>query len=173
MHLPKILYINVLKPETTRFCACFPCCVYGAGGGKSADARRAHGCKAGKNAPRRTRNFTRAVYRAVTLLAGDVVFDGVGVLQTVEFDGEAIFDVANHTARRLADRHRRADRWAQIGIDRDRRAGRRNVDHAAGYIGAVRQDQAAERIARREAAVTAVFRQIEDCLLYTSDAADE
>ncbi len=49
------------------------------------------------------RNFTRAVYAPVTLFAGDVVFDGIGMLQAGEFDGEAILDMTHYTPRRLAD----------------------------------------------------------------------
>ena len=62
-----------------------------------------------------TRKFTRAVYRAVRLFAGDVGFDGVGMLQAGEFDGKAILDMANHPARRLADGNRRADVGPQFG----------------------------------------------------------
>jgi hypothetical protein len=44
------------------------------------------------------RNFTRFVYGAVTLFAGDVVFDGIGMLQAGEFDGETVLDVTDHPA---------------------------------------------------------------------------
>jgi hypothetical protein len=47
----------------------------------------------------------RSVYRKVTLFAGHVVFDEVGMLETHELDGEAILDVADNTALRLADRY--------------------------------------------------------------------
>ena len=49
------------------------------------------------------RNCRRGVYGAVTLFTGDVVFDGIGMLQAGEFDGEAVFDVTDHPARGLAD----------------------------------------------------------------------
>ena len=66
--------------------------------------------------------FQVGIYGAVTLSAGNVFFDEIGVLQPHEFDGEAILDVADHTALRLADRDHNADRWSQFGRDADRRA---------------------------------------------------
>ena len=39
----------------------------------------------------------------MTLFAGDVLFDEVGMLQARELDGEAVFDVAHDAALRLAD----------------------------------------------------------------------
>jgi hypothetical protein len=45
----------------------------------------------------------------VTLFAGHVVFDEVGVLETHEFNGEAIFDMADNAALRLADGNDDAD----------------------------------------------------------------
>ena len=57
----------------------------------------------------------RGIYRKVTLFAGHVVFDEVGMLETHEFDGEAIFDMADNAALRLADRYDDADGRAEIG----------------------------------------------------------
>jgi hypothetical protein len=108
------------------------------------------------------RNLTCAVYDAVTLFAGDVVFDGVGMLQAGELDGEAVVDMTDHVAWSFADGDRGAHRRPQIGSDRDRGARGGKVDDAGRDIGAVRQDQPCYGIARREAAVAAVFRQIED-----------
>ena len=48
------------------------------------------------------------------------------------------------------------------GRDADRGARLRKIDHAASDVGAIRQNQPCHCIARREAAVAAVFRQIED-----------
>lgn len=59
-----------------------------------------------KTAAKNTRKFTRPVYRALTLFPGDVVFDGIGVLQAGEFDGEAVFDMTDHPAHGLADSYR-------------------------------------------------------------------
>jgi hypothetical protein len=56
----------------------------------------------------------RSVYRKVTLFAGHVVFDEVGMLETHELDGEAILDVADNTALRLADRYDDADGRTEI-----------------------------------------------------------
>ena len=61
------------------------------------------------------RDFTRTVYGAVTLFAGDVGFDGIGMLQAGEFDCKAILDMTDHPARGLADRDRGTDRRQQIG----------------------------------------------------------
>jgi hypothetical protein len=58
--------------------------------------------------------FLRGVYAAVTLFAGHIVLNEIGVLQPHEFDGEAIFDVAHDAALRLADRDDRTNRWPQI-----------------------------------------------------------
>ena len=58
--------------------------------------------------------FLRGVYGAVTLFAGDVVFNEIGVLQAHEFDGEAVFDMADDAALRLADGDDGADRRPQI-----------------------------------------------------------
>jgi len=44
-------------------------------------------------------------YGSVTLFAGDVLFDEVGMLQASEFDREAVFNVTDYPARRLADRN--------------------------------------------------------------------
>ena len=49
------------------------------------------------------------IYLKVTLFAGHVVFDEVGVLETHELNGEAIFDVADNAALRLADGNDDAD----------------------------------------------------------------
>src|SRR5581483_1925843 len=94
------------------------------------------------------------------LLAGHVVFDEVRVLQPGELDGKAVFDMADYPAGGLADGNHRADRGSQIRSNGDRRAGLRQVDYAAAYTAAVWQDEARHRIARRKAAVAAVFREV-------------
>ena len=58
--------------------------------------------------------FLRGVYAAVTLFAGHIVLNEIGVLQPHEFDGEAIFDVPHDAALRLADRNDDADGRPQI-----------------------------------------------------------
>ena len=58
--------------------------------------------------------FLRGVYAAVTLFAGHIVLNEIGVLQPHEFDGEAIFDMAHDSPLRLADRDDRTNRWPQI-----------------------------------------------------------
>jgi len=94
------------------------------------------------------------------LLAGDVVFEKVGMLQAGKLDGEAVFEVAHHAALHLAQGHQRPDRRPFPRGDAG--AGLRHVDDAAGKIDAVRQDQAADRIARHDTAMTAVFRQAQN-----------
>jgi hypothetical protein len=61
------------------------------------------------------RNLARNVYAAVTLFAGDVIFDEIGVLQAHEFDSEAVLDVTDHPALGLADGDHGADRRPQLG----------------------------------------------------------
>ena len=46
----------------------------------------------------------RLVYVLERLVAGDVVFDEVAVLQSGEFDREAVVDMADYPPLRLADR---------------------------------------------------------------------
>lgn len=60
------------------------------------------------------RTFALRIYRAVTLFAGNIFLDEIGVLQAHEFDGEAIFDMAHDAPLRLADRDDRTNRWSQI-----------------------------------------------------------
>lgn len=62
-----------------------------------------------KIAPGDAHNFARGVYQRLTLLAGDVFFDEVGVLQTGKFDGESVLDVTDHPALRLSDGNHAAD----------------------------------------------------------------
>ena len=108
------------------------------------------------------RKFARSVYGPVTLFTGNVVFDEIGVLQAHEFDGETIFDVPDHAALRLADRDNDANRWPQVRRNPDRSARLREVNHTAGDIRAVRQDEPRHRIARRETIVAAIFRPVQD-----------
>lgn len=82
--------------------------------------------------------------------------------QPHEFDGEAIFDVPDNTALRLADSDDDADWRPQCRRDADRRTRLQQVNHTARDIGAIWQDQTSHRIAWRKAAVTAVFRKVED-----------
>jgi hypothetical protein len=82
-----------------------------------ANKRRRRDC-----ASAHARNFTQSIYQRKTLIAGDVFFDEVGVLQAGEFDSEAVFDMTDNAARGLADSDRGADRRPQLGRDRDCRA---------------------------------------------------
>ena len=58
------------------------------------------------------RKFLRGIYAAVTLFAGHVLLNEIGVLQPHEFDGKAIFDMAHDAPLRLADRDDRTNRLA-------------------------------------------------------------
>src|SRR5580692_3266541 len=82
------------------------------------------------------------------------------MLQAGELDGEAFFEVTHDAALYGAERDQRADRRPLVGGDTGARL--RNVDDAAGEVDAVRHDQAADRVARHDTAVAAVFRQAED-----------
>ena len=66
------------------------------------------------------RNLPRHVYVAVTLFAGDVIFDEIRVLQAHEFDGEAVFNVTHHPALRFADGDHGSDRRSQLRRDGNR-----------------------------------------------------
>src|SRR5262245_16212379 len=77
------------------------------------------------------------------------------MLETHEFDGEAILDMADHTALRLADRYDDADGRTEIRRYTD-------GDHPARDIRAIWQDQPGHRLSRSEAVMTAIFRQVQD-----------
>ena len=85
----------------------------------------------------RARNSAHRIYSAVTLFAGYVFFNEVGVLQPHELDGKAIVDVTHNAALRLSDGDHDADWRSQLAGDADRGAGLRKIDHAAGDIGAI------------------------------------
>src|ERR1700692_3827681 len=82
------------------------------------------------------------------------------MLQAGELDGEAVLEVTHDAALYGPERDQRADRRALIGGDTGARL--RDVDDAAGEVDAVRHDQAADRVARHDTAVAAVFGQAED-----------
>jgi hypothetical protein len=85
----------------------------------------------------RSRNSAHRIYCAVTLFAGYVFLNEVGVLQPHELDGKAIVDVTHNAALRLSDGDHDADWRSQLAGDADRGAGLRKIDHAAGDIGAI------------------------------------
>jgi hypothetical protein len=60
------------------------------------------------------------IYGAVTLFAGDIVFDEIGMLEAHEFDGKAIFNVAHNAALSFSNRHD------------DAHAGKQRADAGAG-----------------------------------------
>jgi hypothetical protein len=99
-----------------------------------------------------------AVYGSLTLFAGYVGFDEIGVLQAHEFDCEAIFDVAYDASLCSADRYYDANGRPQIGRDAYCGPGLRQVDHAAGDIRAIRQDQPRYCFSRRKAVMASIFR---------------
>ena len=68
------------------------------------------------------RNFTQSIYQRETLIAGDVFFDEVGMLQAGEFDSEAVFDMTDNAACSFADGDRSANRGSQFRSNCDRRA---------------------------------------------------
>lgn len=49
-----------------------------------------------------TRNPGHSLYRAVTLFAGNIFLDEIGVLEAHEFDRKAVLDVTHHAALGLA-----------------------------------------------------------------------
>src|SRR6476660_6944461 len=88
----------------------------------------------------RTRNTGRSLYRAVTLFAGNIFLDEIGMLEAHELDRKAILDVTHHAALGLAHSNNHTDRWPQVGSDSDCCARLRKVDNPAGDIGAIWQD---------------------------------
>ena len=97
----------------------------------------------------RARNSTHRVYGAVTLFAGHVFFNEVGVLQPHELDPKSVVDVTHDAALRLTDGDHDADWRSQITGDSDCGAGLRQIDHAAGDIGAIGQHESRHWVARR------------------------
>src|SRR6185312_1512025 len=96
----------------------------------------------------RMRNSAHRVYGAVTLFAGHVFFNEVGVLQPHELDRKSVFDVAHDPALRLADCHYDANWRSQLATDADRGARLGQVDYAAGDIRAIWQHEASHWVAR-------------------------
>ena len=76
----------------------------------------------------RARNCAHRIYSAVTLFAGYVFFNEVGVLQPHEFDGKAIVDVTHNAALRLSDGDHDADWRSQLARDSQRRGAPRQND---------------------------------------------
>src|SRR4029079_13390666 len=110
----------------------------------------------------RARNSAHRVYAAVTLFAGYVFFNEVGLLQPHELDRKSVVDVTHDAALRLSDGDHDANWRSQITGDADRSAGLREIDHAAGDIGAIGQHEARHWVPRRKPAVTAVLWKVED-----------
>src|SRR5690349_24301023 len=105
----KVSAFTTAVAQRCAFCVPFRCRVHPAGGGTAAitpprtNAPRAFcGCAASNNS-------SEFVYGKERLFAGDAVFDEVRMLQTREFDGEAVLDVTDHAPLRLADGAHGAD----------------------------------------------------------------
>ena len=80
------------------------------------------------------------------------------MLQTGELHRDAVVEVAHDAAGGPANGERRSQLGALVGRDRRTRLG--DVDDAAGQIDPVRQDEPGRGIARRNAAMPAILRQI-------------
>ncbi len=89
----------------------------------------------------------------MTLFAGHVVFDEVGVLETHEFNGEAIFDMADNAALRLADGNDDADARAVTPMAAP--------DWKSRSLG-TRHSCPRHGLSRGKAVMAAIFRQVED-----------
>jgi len=92
--------------------------------------------------------------------AAHVLFEEIRMLEPRELDGEAVLEIANDAALHLAERHQRAHGRPLVGGDTGARL--RYVDDAAADVEAVGHDEPADRIARGDTAVAAVFRQSEN-----------
>jgi hypothetical protein len=77
-------------------------------------------------------------------------------------DGKFVVDVTRDAALRLDNGDHDANWRSQLAGDADRGAGLRQIDHAAGDIGAVGQHEARHWIARRKPAVAAIFWKVEN-----------
>src|SRR5690606_5157736 len=95
--------------------------------------------------------------------AAEFAVERLRALDDGELDGEAVLEVAHHLAAHGAERDLDAD--SRLDRVRDSRARKRQVDDAAGILAAVEKVEHAHRIARRDALVAAVFRQIQFVLV--------
>src|SRR6478735_12710985 len=91
---------------------------------------------------------------------GNALFESFNWLRMHELEREAVFEVSDHAALHPAEQNRRFQRRAVLGGDGGAR--QREVDDAAGHLGAALERQHRDRIARHDTIVAAVFRQIED-----------
>ena len=94
-------------------------------------------------------------YRAVTLSSSEF-----GHLLVNKFEREAIIEVSHHPGLDLAEQDQRFKRRAVFC--RDGGAGPRHIDNPAGHLGAVLEREQCNRVARYNAVVAAVFRQVEN-----------
>src|SRR3954454_20695534 len=91
---------------------------------------------------------------------GNALFESFNWLRMHELEREAVFEVSDHTALHSAEQNRRFQRRTVLGGDGCAR--QREVDDAAGHLGAVLERQHRDRVARHDTIVAAVFRQVEN-----------
>src|SRR3954452_13122739 len=91
---------------------------------------------------------------------GNALFESFNWLRMHELEREAIFEVSDHAALHPAEQNRRFQRGAVLRGDGGAR--QREVDDAAGHLGAVLERQHRNWVTRHDTIVAAVFRQIED-----------
>jgi hypothetical protein len=78
------------------------------------------------------------------------------VLESNKFNRKAIFDIAGHSGSRLPDGNGGTDPGPLV--TRNARARQRDVDDAALYVHAIRQDELGRRVVRGGARMTTLFR---------------
>src|SRR5229473_3179309 len=101
-----------------------------------------------------------AMSRCRALPRGNAVLERLGQLLVDELKGKTFFEVSHHPRLDLAEQDQRFQRRPVFRGDGG--AGQRHVDHPAGHLGAVLKRHERDRVARDDAVVAAVFRQIED-----------
>src|SRR5215217_4043467 len=107
-----------------------------------------------------TIKFTRRLL-AASVVAGSVEFrvERFRALDDREFDGAAVLEMTHDLAAHGAERDLHAE--CRLDVDLDGGAGERQVDDTALILSAIGKLQDAHRIARRDALVAAILRQVE------------
>ncbi len=91
---------------------------------------------------------------------GNAVFEGFGELLMHEFERKAFLEVSHYPRLHLAEHDQGFQRRPVFRGDGG--AGQRHVDDPAGHLGAVLEREQRDRVARHDAVVAAVLRQIEN-----------
>src|SRR3954469_6754059 len=91
---------------------------------------------------------------------GNALFESFNWLRMHELEREAVFEISDHAALHPAEQNRRFQRGTVLRGDGGAR--QREVDDAAGHLGAVLERQHRNWVTRHDTIVAAVFRKVED-----------